>query len=991
MISSSLFPNFICRVGGLPTNIFDNLRTKDTYDKLKILFDLESIIAQKRELISELMFSEIQLVADNRDRNFLLNVKRDLYNSKTINHEKLNRVSNTISLNVYEHILNYQNLLIDKQKTEEDIKRSYSIETEIIRKNFKSHLKNSDFQKGLLISSNSLYKTQEFYFKSPNTQTNGRLEQTERGLLRYFSRMAMKATPFGTFCSIIPGDIILGSNNNKQSKFVFNGNPQVKESLLQINKGLYGNIIEHCKNRKEIREWFNLELNPTIRNDNSSLLFLTAQDGKEIFQKLPSNPVIELLTKELQKLSLTTYGNLIKLIAFNDNIDAEENEIEEYIDKLLEIGFIRFKIGISEQEVEWAEKLKIILFPIEDTHAKTIIALIELLIDKTNEFKNSDVRKRGEILYDLKETIESAFIRMEIKSNLITDLPFYEDATSNCDVKIDANENFDIIEQNLSKYINFTRKLAYPRFEQISMQHFFQIYYKDSRKEVPLLQFYEDFYREHYKEHLDKQQKIKASKYNNEIDDELRSYNTSNPFNLESIGTLQKASRDIQNLIAQKWIDNLKADEIKINYEELSNITKELPEIPKSHFSTSLFSQIILPSTAESELRLILPSGKYLLGYGKYFSRFLYLFNKDQQNKLYKANNESTDVIVAEICGDANFNANLHPPLVKWEISYPTSEGGLAEHEIKSTDLFVENTPNNNTTLKLKHKPSGKYIIPLDLGFLNPMMRPPLFQLLSKFSSPSTFSLPIPEQPFIWQHKILGKKEIEETKDAKTNGEINQENNANEKQKADNDPKIIYRPRIVFDDNIVVARKCWIISSKIFPAFQQNEEDYNYFIRINRWIKQHNIPAEVYIKITVLPIKRESLKDDDKNKTTNEKSSEETTEIKDIENNDKTTIENNYIENEEINKFKPNGIEAIKKEKQNKMSRDLNKPQYIDFRNPLLVNLFGKITVNLSNYTAYLEERYPLNETLPEFNGNKFTTEQIFQMNFHGNDMNEEM
>ena len=68
--------------------------------------------------------------------------------------------------------------------------------------------------------------------------------------------------------------------------------------------------------------------------------------------------------------------------------------------------------------------------------------------------------------------------------------------------------------------------------------------------------------------------------------------------------------------------------------------------------------------------------------------------------------------------------------------------------------------------------------------------------------------------------------------------------------------------------------------------------------------------------------------------------------------------------------------------KATKASRDFYKPQYIDFFNPLFVNLFGKLTVNLKDFVVTLEEKYPLKTQLPEFNGNLFSTEQIFQINF---------
>ena len=79
---------------------------------------------------------------------------------------------------------------------------------------------------------------------------------------------------------------------------------------------------------------------------------------------------------------------------------------------------------------------------------------------------------------------------------------------------------------------------------------------------------------------------------------------------------------------------------------------------------------------------------------------------------------------------------------------------------------------------------------------------------------------------------------------------------------------------------------------------------------------------------------------------------------------------------------KEDGKKAEPVKKQVKFSRDYYKPQYICFNSPLLVNLFGKLTVNLENFTMTLEERYPNGEELAVYENKKFATELIFQINF---------
>lgn len=176
-------------------------------------------------------------------------------------------------------------------------------------------------------------------------------------------------------------------------------------------------------------------------------------------------------------------------------------------------------------------------------------------------------------------------------------------------------------------------------------------------------------------------------------------------------------------------------------------------------------------------------------------------------------------------------------------------------------------------------------------------------------------------------------------------------------------------------NSIILSRKSWIVPAVLFPSRDNNESEFEYFLRLTEWRQEHNIPDEVYVKINVIPYqppkqegtKTESKKDEEEKEQAAQKTDEKPEVKEEIQDEKKTEGEEKTVEQK---KARP------------KMSRDLYKPQYIDFNNPLLVGLFGKMTVNLKNYTVTLEERYPLSDGLPEFDGKRYSTEQIFQINF---------
>ena len=106
------------------------------------------------------------------------------------------------------------------------------------------------------------------------------------------------------------------------------------------------------------------------------------------------------------------------------------------------------------------------------------------------------------------------------------------------------------------------------------------------------------------------------------------------------------------------------------------------------------------------------------------------------EKDLVASNRRLTRSELAEICGDASYNADLHPPLLPEEIAYPTAEGGSAEggsarDQISVSDLAMEPDPRSPFRVRLVNVTTGREVIPVDLGFRNPRMRPLLFQMLS--------------------------------------------------------------------------------------------------------------------------------------------------------------------------------------------------------------------------------------------------------------------
>jgi len=941
LAAGQLVHHFVCRVGGLPVRTLEMLRAEASADACAALVETENKLRQLQDGLTEALYQAVNGLQDRQLRRRLLKLKRHVHNLRAFSSTDLAAVEEVVPKELRDTLQRYHQLGRHRRETHGRLQETYLSELFEIRRRFQTLVEDEDFKKGLLLSSRTLSAELKRYTHTPVERPGSKVRQIERSLLRYFSRMVMKATPFGTFCAIVPG--IVGQGRPQDEHPTFRGEPRHKRSHLRLNKSLLAILLEHLTRRPGVREHLPVELNPTLGEEEGRWLFLSANHGVEVFQRLDKNPVIELLRRRLEGVSHIPLGTLARELLTNAEIDATEEEATAYVDRLLEIGLFRFRLGIREQEVDWDLPLRQILAAIEDHHALLICQFLEQLRDDMEACAEAPTEERRGLIENASKRMR--FVFEEIGARLQTSAempPFYEDAAGQASLEIPAAG----ITQPIAEYVGLTARLSWLHGEQASIRHFFDTCYGDPQP-VPLLRFYEDFYRQHFKAHLERQrhpggaaaggeeitEEPEADGEGPETADDGETYDLQNPFRLALIEAIKKAHEGLGERIRELWRGDLEAEEITLEKGDLEVLLSDIPAHPEPCRSVSLFGQY-LPGFAPDGGPALVANG-YLNGYGKYFSRHLYLLPQEVQEDLRASNLLLTDQEMAEICGDASFNANLHPPLFAWEVSYPTGESGATEAQIKSSDLYVEPDPHNPFHLCLRHQATGKQVVPVDLGFLNPRMRPPLYQLLSRFTPPASFHIQIPES-------------AERPPTPEEHGKNQQSNQQTAAQTSEPDAPgapsqgVPYRPRVTYRGRLVLARRCWWIFPGMFPRRQPDESEADYFLRVWHWREEFKLPVEVFIKVRSLPAR--AAKSGEKE------------------------------------------AEKDSKRRRRRRRQHLYKPQYIDFKNPLLVDLFSRAAENLEHFVITMEERLPGREHLLQSGDGdeSYATEFVLQVDFRG-------
>ena len=286
------------------------------------------------------------------------------------------------------------------------------------------------------------------------------------------------------------------------------------------------------------------------------------------------------------------------------------------------------------------------------------------------------------------------------------------------------------------------------------------------------------------------------------------------------------------------------------------------PAAAADAFSTSVFGQLLPGEADDGGTALLLSS--LLRGFGKYFSRFLCVL--PQASAGTAAAQRDTGRRAAR--GDRRRRRlQRQSPPAPGAVGAGLSDagGGAAPGGLGVTELVVEPHPPSPTPPAVPRRDGGP-VLPLDLGFQNPRMRPPLFQLLADFAPACVLLGPgVPGGGAGRRRRVRAAGAA--------------------------------RPRIVYDGWLVLARRRWTVPQALFPS-REGRVDAAHFARVDGGAAATACPAGV-------------------------------------------------------RQHRPT------RRRRRPPRAHLHKPQYLDFANPLLVDLFGRSRGRRLGRRTLLYERLP--------------------------------
>lgn len=423
----SLFPHILVRVAGEPFEDLEKLKAPKSWRKSEQVEAMRDEFAQQRQRLSDLLYEQVAQTVDGTAKQFLLKIRRDLFNERPVGKIDQERLLSMAHQNVVTSLKTYFNTQNDFAKLFRDGEVIFEHEMVECRRHLQVLAQTETLSKGLVISSQSLLKRVSGYLSQNVEELNKKDYKTERSLLKYITRIYAKTSPFSTFTNLAMGKLGTNTDETTEAKGLLHladdETPEVI-SHIRLNNFLYQYLKGLLTKNSNIYRYFLLRPNPTLRNNGDNYLFLTNSNNVESFQRIPVNPVLEVFRiLPSEKKEGIIYQELIETIIENEYIDAPVEDITSYIDQLIEYGFLEFNIGVSGIDPDWdikfREKLEWLSgkLPLINELIETLAHVREL----ANQYGKAVLSVRKQILEDAYDSVRGVCMKLHEAAGLPED------------------------------------------------------------------------------------------------------------------------------------------------------------------------------------------------------------------------------------------------------------------------------------------------------------------------------------------------------------------------------------------------------------------------------------------------------------------------------------------------------------------------------------------------------------------------------------------
>jgi hypothetical protein len=844
-----IFPYVVVRVGGGSFDELAGLEVDSNGDLLTQVRAARNELDSARSILGEEIFGAIGGCTDANLRRALLGAKRDLFNDR---HRPVQRLRELSAINL-PSLSRYEGAAATFDHCWKTFEAQFIERQTEARRLLQKIAGNETFQKPLMLSSRTLLDELPAYLSAPPESPSAKQLHIERSVIKYVTRAHAKTSPFSTFGHIA----LAGLADLKDAVWHYDESLTFK-SQVRISSSNWMKLQPLILAIRGIADNLRVRPNPTLETTEEGHKYLLSARNIEAFQTLP--PIDELTRIAELAADSPAFTTLVNRVASADLVEGDENDVRSFLRRLIAEGFLEFDAGISGTDPDWDLHLMSLLRPMaaECPAAAEIIAALSDVREMLRLFATAGLADRDKILKEsharltaLRDLLMAAGdlqpqpkpadaaeaqTKNQRSAQVEQQYLLYEDsAISQTAIKINSPDLVPIVQSlaTVVRYLSFADGLG---DERLQLTHYCVAKYGE--RVVPLMRIYEDYYRdckvpEHRRKKDSKAGTPEAAAAPEGPAPEAPA--PEEPFDYPGAAAFGAASVARKRAIVG-WSDTIvgrlrhsgraSAERVDIITDDLAAASARFPGLESVPFPGSAYVQLAAPDDRESHYLGVVNG--IAPGHGKMMSRFLEMFPAEV-TELNRADNRRAggESRLAEVRDGSISNANMHPPLLDFEISSPGAQTSFPpEKQIPVSDLRVAVAASADIPLLLTRHSTGERVEVLDLGFLGLAFRAPLLQLLVHGFSRTKYPNYYPLRQAANVAASAGPVLPVQPRD------------------------VVSRPRVVFNDRLVLQRRNWTVGAEALPSRKPGETDASFYLRVNDWRESHGMPDQVFVFLT---------------------------------------------------------------------------------------------------------------------------------------------
>jgi hypothetical protein len=680
-------------------------------------------------------------------------------------------------------------------------------ELQLARVALKRLLSNREFRKGLALASSVLSDERRAYVAgSPSASEQvARATRVERSLVRYYSRSALKLSPFSSFTRTRLVRLVLPSVEHRRTST--SARTRIGR-CVRINRTIVGGLARAIAVHPALRDYVPVWMGASALDERQGHVCVRRRyraAGLRLMN-VPEEDLIVVRSTPAIRWIQQYLGARGGFVPFHEIARALRDEVDddgahEYLSRLIERGVLVHALPLPVERTG-LEALTHALAKMPVPVARELADLLGACARKAGQLAPADEEERKAILHDLHGLVREAFASVD--ATLTYDaFPalLFEDCVEEPVAETCPRPEWTGPQQDLATLLTLCGDLLDVNLSfRVAVRYLLRECFQGGP--VPLLEL---MARVHRLE-APAPRESRSSGWSH----------TPNPYGLEDIARLGRLRDAIGRALSEpsdveerdlgemartdRWLERF--HEIGLDFSRASRLC------------VSCFGQPLV--TDDGALRFVLNG----LDAGPARGALRACANlSDGAGREQVANELATELREwfaptepCQLVANHDFNPNLHPRVITRVVDYSDAAApDDATLSLADLSLWVDDRGH----VQILDRRSAREIALIATGTFADRLGPPIQRLLFALSHVRIISTR-PFQPHAWT-SAAGAADVERY------------------------------PRLVLG-RCVVRRRTWSFARAVLPMREVNESDFAFFLRIRRWAQQHGLPDAVFVR-----------------------------------------------------------------------------------------------------------------------------------------------